>query len=331
MPQPSYSQVHVDRPLTTISTAYIQAADAFVSDKCFPPVPVQKQSDLYFVYSKNDFQRSVASVRAPGTESAGGGYSLSTASYSCLPIAVHKDVDEQTRANSDDPLNADRDATIWVSHQMLLRREIDWAGKYFTTGVWSNTDQTGVASDSPGSNEFEQWDRTGSVPVENISARQAAILDATGFLPNCLVVSWSVYRTLKNHAEMLDRIKYNFPGAEPAKVTAQMIASVLDLDRVLVAKSVRNTSLEGNATQSVSAILGKGALLCYCPAGPGLLVPSAGYTFAWTGLLGAGAIGARIKRIPMLHLEADRIEAEMAYDQKVVAADLGVFFDACIG
>lgn len=64
----------------------------------------------------------------------------------------------------------------------------------------------------------------------------------------------------------------------------------------------------------------------------GLKVPSAGYIFSWAGLLGAGAYGNRIMRIPVPLLGAgtERVEGEMAFDQKIVAADLGVFFAGAV-
>ena len=40
--------------------------------------------------------------------------------------AFHKDVDDQTRANSDTPLAPDRDATTFITQRMLLRQEIQW-------------------------------------------------------------------------------------------------------------------------------------------------------------------------------------------------------------
>ena len=60
---------------------------------------------------------------------------------------------------------------------------------------------------------------------------------------------------------------------------------------------------------------------------PGLRQPSAGYTFAWTGLLGSGATGIRQKRFRMEALESTRIEGEMAFVQKVVAPELGYLFE----
>ena len=69
------------------------------------------------------------------------------------------------------------------------------------------------------------------------------------------------------------------------------------------------------------------ALLTYSERSPGIMKPSAGYTFSWTGMRGAGANGGRIKRFRMEHLESDRVEIEMAFDQKQVASDLGAFFN----
>jgi hypothetical protein len=56
------------------------------------------------------------------------------------------------------------------------------------------------------------------------------------------------------------------------------------------------------------------------------MVPSAGYTFTWSGLLGSNVLGTRISRFRMEHLKSDRIEIEQAFDHKKVAADLGGFF-----
>ncbi len=52
MPQPSVQDVHVATSLTNIAVAYFQGQDAYVADKVFPIVPVQHQTDVYFVWSK---------------------------------------------------------------------------------------------------------------------------------------------------------------------------------------------------------------------------------------------------------------------------------------
>ena len=102
MPQPTASDVHVNAPLTNISIAFLQDLDGFVARKVFPEVPVKKQSDRYYVYDKKQWFRSDAKVRAPGTESAGSGFTVdNTPTYFCSVRAVHKDVDDQIRSNAD--------------------------------------------------------------------------------------------------------------------------------------------------------------------------------------------------------------------------------------
>src|SRR4051812_7942262 len=103
--QPTPSDVHVNAPLTNISVAYIQDQSLFVADRIFPVVPVQNQSNLYYIFNKEDFLRDEAKPRAPSTESAGGGFNLTTASYAAVVEAFHKDVDDQVRANADSVLS----------------------------------------------------------------------------------------------------------------------------------------------------------------------------------------------------------------------------------
>ena len=91
MPQPTSQDVHVNSILTQMSVAFMQENYAFVASKVFPQINVNKQSDSYFVYSQADFFRDQVQPRADGTESAGTGYSLSTATYSATNYALHKD------------------------------------------------------------------------------------------------------------------------------------------------------------------------------------------------------------------------------------------------
>ena len=89
MPQPTTTDVHVDAPLTNLSVGFKNEMSSFIADQVFPNVPVAKQTDKYFTYTQDDFFRTDARLRAPGTESAGSGYNLSTATYSCDVLALH--------------------------------------------------------------------------------------------------------------------------------------------------------------------------------------------------------------------------------------------------
>jgi hypothetical protein len=324
MAQPSINQVHIDAILTNISVAYMQMAENFIADKVFPVVPVDKKSDKYFTYTKNDWFRDEAQRRADATESAGSGYSLSTASYSADVWAFHKDVGDQTKANADAPLNPLREASEFVTQRLLLRREVQFVSDYITTGVWGK-DYTGVAG-APSTDEFKQWsDYTNSDPIEDVEGGKAQILSTTGFEANTLVLGYETFRKLRHHPDIVDRIKYTSSSV----VTSDMLARMFEVDRVLVAKSIRATNNEG-ATGAYSFNVGKVAWLGHVAPNPGLLTPSAGYIFSWTGVSGGLGQTIGVSQIRMDSLKADRVEAEVAFDNKVVASDLGVYFNTAV-
>jgi len=311
MPQPTLNQVHVDAILTQVSVAYIQEQDAFCATKVFPIIPVDKKSDLYYVYDKNDWFRDEAKRRAPATESEGSGYNVGTDNYNCDVWAIHKDVDNQTASNTDVPLNPFRDATRFVTQKMLLRQENQWAADFFTIGVW---DSDITLTDS--------WDDyASSDPIDDVEEGKETILGTTGHKPNTLVMGYQVFRKLKNHPDIIDRIKYT----QFRVVAEDLLATLFGVERIMVCRAIQATNAEGEA-EAYDFIQGKQALLMYVASAPGLYEPSAGYTFAWRGVSqGLGeAIG--ITRIPMRLKKAERVEAEKAWDNKVVAPDMGYFW-----
>lgn len=329
MSKPTLGDVHVNRPLTNISIAYFQDASAFVAAKAFPSIPVMMKSDSFRTYPRGEFNRDEMKERAPGTESAGGGYDISTDTYSAKVYAFHKDVDDQTRANTDLPLNTDREATEYVTRKALLKREKLFVTNFFTTGKWA-TNVDGV-NGTPGTSQLLRWNDAASTPIEDMREAKAAILESTGFEPNTGILGYRTFLALCDHPDIVDRVKYSggVGNDRPANVTIQALQQLFDIERILVMKAIENTAKEGD-TAAHSFIGGKHALLCYSNPSPGLMTPSAGYTFSWNGFLAAGPEGNRIKKFRIEALESDRIEIQMAFDQKMVASDLGYFFNGIV-
>jgi hypothetical protein len=319
---PKMQDAHIDRAMTNVSVAYLQDASSFIADKVFPIVKVKRQSDVFYIYNKGDFMRDEAQLRSGASESAGGDYGVEASDpYYCRKHSFHKDVTPEERANYDEPLNADTDATEFVSQKMLIRREMAWASAYFKAGIWGK-EITGTEAGT-GDNETVQWSSATSNPIKDVTDAGVAMAGETGFKPNVLVLSPYAFNALKNHEDILDRIKYTQKGI----VTTDLLATLFEVDKVLVAWAVVNSAARG-AADSVDFIMGKHALLCYANPTPALRKPSAGYIFAWTGLEGSGAYGNRIVRLPMdmLGLGTERIEGEIAFDAKKICGDLGVFF-----
>jgi len=321
MPTPGLTDMHINSYLTDVSVAYVQSANNFIADKVFPAIPVQKKSDTYAIFDRGDFLRDEMQKRGPGAESAGGGYRVSNDTYSCDVFAFHKDVADQERANADSPFAPDRDAATFLAQKYLIKRDVQWATDYFTTGVWTGST---TGTDLVGNTDFTKWSDASSTPIEDVLTQAAAIESATGLLPNRLVVNRNVWNALRQHPDIVDRIKHTSTGV----VTEQLVAQLMGVEQVLVAAGVKNTAQEG-LSASTSYIVGNSALLCYSAPSPGLYQPSAGYTFLWTGLVGSNA-GQAISTFRLERNKADRHEIEVSFDHKVVASVLGAFFSTAI-
>lgn len=328
--QPENRSLWISRPLTNISVAYQQGQGAreYIASQVFPIVTVQQQGGLYWKYNKGDWFRGEAELRAPATESTGGGWNVSTSSYYANVYAVHKDVDDQTRANADagGQFNLDRDAALWVTQNLLQKRDSDFVSTYMKAAVWSN-DVEGVAA-TPSTGQTLQWNVSGSDPVADINKMIITIAKSTGYRPNTLVVGPSVWNELLNNAAILSRIKYS--GGNGGIITEQILAQLFNVSKFVVAWTIQNTADEG-AADSFSFMTDKGALLVYSPPTPSMQSPAGGYIFSWAGFLGAsGAFGTRVRNFRMENIQSDRVEGEMAYTMKIISADVGCFYKTIV-
>lgn len=315
--------VHVDVPLSNIAVAYMQSDTEFIADKVFPIVPVAKMSDKYPTYKKETFFRNRAKPWRPGTPMAQAGFDVEWPTYSCDFKGFEYPLGWDIKANADDQLQFDRTVTEFVTRVMLLGREVDWATKYFTTGVWG-TDMTGVAS-NPTDNQFVQWsDYANSDPIGDFRKARLLIHKNTGFQPNTAVMSQEVFEVLADHLAIKDIYKYTQSGV----LTTDLVARALRVDKLVVAGAVQITSPDGVASESYDWIYGKRAWLGYVAPRPSILMPSAGYIFGWRGM--TKGYDVAIERHVESRAHADFIQGITCYDMKKVGADLGVLFDAAV-
>ena len=326
--------VHVDVPLTNLTVAYLQDTTGFIADKVFPNVPVDKKTNKYYIYDRAQFNR-VGDVqrRAPRTQAPRVGMSLSQDTYSADVYALATDFDFETLANEDAALNIRAAGSQMLTHQLLIDREVKWASTYFTSGVWG-TDWAGV-SGTPSTNQVRQWsDYTNSTPIADVTNIMRTIqLKSGGFKPNVMVIGKEVRDILINHPDILGRLNGGATVTNTALITDAKLAEIFGVEEFLVMETVKNTAKEG-LTESNAFIGGKAVAFYYRPRAAGLMVPSAGYTFTWASLENSAGYGIEIKSYVGDYLAIDGVaevlEANMAYDQKVVSSDLGGFITTVV-
>lgn len=308
MPQPTQTDVHVDALQTNISIAYRNTA--YMADQVFPGVPVQKKSDLYFTYSKDYWFRDEAKVRAPGTNAERGGYGVSTDSYACEEYAFAKEVPDEVRENQDKPMNVNREATEFATNKILLSKEILVASRINTSGNWTNSTTLSGSS---------QWSDPNSNPYDDVDTARETVLLACAQEPNTMIMGYEVFNKLKNHDELIERVKHT--QEVKAGLTVQQLAQALEVGKILVGKSIYTATLEPQ-TATYAFIWGKYCWIGYVNPSPGLLVPSAGYTFTWKNR----SVRSWREDSP----KQDVYEASENFDAKAVAADCGYLISAPI-
>lgn len=324
---PTAGDVHVNTPLTNFGQKYLLNASMFIATRAMPNLPVSKQSDLYYEFNKSDFLRDEAQLRADGTESAGGGFRLSTSPYFANVFAWHKDVTDRQRANQDVQVRLDQSATQWVMQKLLIRREIIFQESYFALNLWEN-DRVGAATGVPGTS-VTFWDAASSDPIVDIRTGKRVVQSTTGFRPNKMIIGRSAYDSLLDNDGILARITGGATTALPAMVMKQRLTELLELDEIFIMDSIFNSAPISKTDPDFATyqfIGDKDALLYYAPDSINLDEPTAGTQFSWTGFMGATTSGQRIKRFRMEALESDRIEGQMAFDYKLVGKELGYFF-----
>lgn len=324
---PTPGQLHIDRYLTNLSIEFQQTADSFVAPQVFPIVPVDKQSDRYVIFDRESFWRDNFPERPLGGAADVDTWTLSDDTYFCVERALAHKYDDRQAANADDPIDLARMAVQLLTSRAMVNMDRRFMSKYFTSGVWA-TQWAGVTSNPSAGTSFLRFTESGSDPMRVIDDAKTAIHSTTALMPNRMVVSENVHRVIRNHPAILDRIKYTQRGT----LSNDLLAALFEVDNYIVARSIFNDAKEGATADLKYIAPGGQILLTYAAPAPGLYQPSAGYVFAWRGLLGdqTSPMGTVVQRGRDDFAHSDHYEIRVANDMKVVSNELGALLTAAI-
>jgi hypothetical protein len=300
MPSPTERQVHIDVGLTNVSIAYRNGG--YIADQIFPIVGVPKATNYYWIYTKADWMRNEVGIRAPGTRARRAEYTLSKTPYVCVEQALSKGVPDEVQKMADEPLRPMITATEYVTDQLLKAVEIDVLGAVFGTG-WSSSATPGTL-----------WSSDASDPLGDIETGVYTVAAAIGREPNVAVIGRGLWRYMRNHPDIVDRIKFGGAPGNPAVATSQAVAQLIGVEKFLIASAIYDTIQEGG-TSSLSMIGGNHLFLGYVPATPAVDVPAAGYVFQY--------MSREVNRYREDQEHQDVVEARMSWDAVITAADAG--------
>jgi len=299
---PLVSSVHTSAALAELSILFGQ--NKYVSDQLAPVLPVKKQSDTYYIIDvlREDLRQSDV-ARAPGTPAKDVDYAITTDTYTCKDHALGGVVSDEERENADVALQPEIDKTEFITGKILLDKEIR-----LQAALVASVANTAAAA--------AVWsDYTTGDPVANVRTAKQSIMDDVLEAPNVMVIDWKTWTALRDHPDIVERIKYNQTPGTPAVATTSAVAQVFDLEQILVSKCFKNTALHG-AAATTSAVWGTDAWLAYVAPRPGLRVLTAAMTFEWSV---AGGRGTIVEKWRDDKVKGDRIRIQRYYDQKVIS------------
>lgn len=311
------SDLRIDQYLTNFSLAYRQERENFVAPMAATNIPVNNESDKYAIYPRGFFWRDEAAVRPLGGRPVQVGYKVTYGNYLAEEWALEHSIDDRQRRNAAQPFDVDESGVMLLEGKQMIRQDRIWAQTCFVQDVW--------AYDYEGTTDFPQFDDVASDPVDTIDDYKLIMQRGSGFKPNTIVLGAAVHKALRKNPSMVDRVKYTQTGI----ISMALLAALFEVENVMVASSVYTASAEGADVDDFQFSIDENSMwMGYIEPTPKLDAPTAIARFAWTGLIpGAmNSLGGVITRGRDDRAYSDWIHSRNAFDIKIVAADLGIFF-----
>lgn len=300
---PIQGPIHVDRPLTNISIGY--RSEGVIADELFPSVPVQKESDTYYIFDKANSLRTPLTFRANGAEAIEDNMAMSTLTYRLEEHALKEFISQRDRDNADPGINLEVSTVEDLTDKILRQREGDAARLLFTAGNWANVSSLAAAG---------AWSANTSVsnPILNADSAASTIMLQTGKGPNTCVLDARTWFAVKEHTSTVQRVMYSSADS----VGPDLVARLFGVEKLLVASATENTADEGLAF-TMAYIWTDSAWFGYVERNPGLKKPSALY------VMKKSAGGVAVKRWKDEPRNGDFIEVSHFYDHVAPSSDAG--------
>lgn len=274
--------MHIDVLLSNLAIGY--RPEGMIADMIAPVVPVQKQSDLYTIFSRADILRIEDTIRTPGKEANIIGQTPSSDTFYCNNYALQYPVTIEDKANADAIFvqKIINGRVMYIKDKLAL----DWENR-----IASKVNSTSnVGSSSAVSSAWVDYTEGNSDPEGDINTAIVDVQNRTGKRPNRIVIGDAAYQNLRRHKGITNRIYGNNNGGGYANVNN--LRELFEVEQILIGGAFKNT---GNEAQSevLTRIWTDNVLVYYAPPRPAMEVPSYMYSFRWSA---AGIPNMQVER-----------------------------------
>lgn len=307
---------HIDVPLSNFASMAFAADDnMFIGEQVLPSVPVQKQSDKFFIHERSDWFRIPNTQRARLSRAHTVEFRVSSDSYFAENYALGALIPLEDLDNADNPIGIRRNHTQMVTHLLRLDQEQRIAN------LVTSASNVGSGVTTPGSQE--SWFNPDSADIiGQVQTAHAFIRSETGLLPNLMVVDWDSWQAALRNVRLHDRFKH--VGNVRGILTPDQIAPVFGVDRILVGRAISNTGAEqvGSENWTSGNVWGNTALLAHVSM-RGAMSATYGTRFRWQpGGLPAPFAVQRKREDGAGSRRAEIVEALYWQDEQIIAPEL---------
>ena len=316
-----------------LSVVYFANPADHVATSIFPICPVDFSTGFYYEFLKGDLARDNVGRKPEFGKVAPAKMGHTDNTYKCNVDQIIVGVDQigavnYQRAGVPASIDPRRNKVRFVSEQQLLHLDILFAQSFFRTGVWDN-EFTGISQGTPSGKQFLKFSDANFDPVNFFDARKREIKLAGRRMPNKLSLGYDSFTALKNHPDILERVKYTGSSANPAVVNENVLAQILGFAEVKVLEATYNAAEEGQPDDMQFVCESDGALMTYTTNTPAIDEPSAGYIFTWD-MLGNGNWMATDQFEGESGTHSEFIEGLMSTDMKKTSDDLACYMSKCV-
>ncbi|MCH8029075.1 MAG: hypothetical protein IH874_03990 [Candidatus Dadabacteria bacterium] len=310
---PERTDVHIDTPLTNLSVKY--SNDELIWRSVMPIVRVRKPSDKYFEYTKADVYSIVDDAVGPKSMPNEVDWDLGTKTFTVTDHALADWVPQEVVDASDNPVSPLVDTNDFLNERLDLAQEDRVAALVFLAATYPSGNKVTLSGTS-------QWSGSADDPVSDVlTAVETCFMRA-----NTLVFgeeAWKVFRILP---EVLDAVKSStrFQGSQGGLASSSEVASLFDVNRVLIGRARKNTADEGQ-TPAYARIWGKHMVALHVNPSPGIKGITFGVSFVETDRTTYrdfdGKMGVK---------GAHYIKVGWNSDEKIIASDLGYMIEDAV-
>lgn len=288
----------------------------FIWNQVLPVTEVAKGTGTFGIIPLEQLLQQRNTLRSPGGNYARGNFTFTTSTFACVEHGAEEPVDDREAQLYAEYFDAELIAGMRAAHAVRLNAERRVADAVFNATTWNGASlTTGIT---------HEWDdATNATPVDDVFAARAKVYDNSGVWADTLICNYKVFLNLLKCDQVIERIESAGAGSasRAGQITAEMLAQVFNLRKIIVGGGSRNNANEGLAASPVQIWSDEYAMVCKTADSNDFREPCIGRTFHWSE--DGSSVNGTVETYRDEAVRSDIVRVRHDVDEKIIYPELG--------